>query len=270
MSGLTILYCMPGASVTDLAIFSGGNCRISGFAEDVDVYNGGSLTTIVNAATTSATVHSGGTLYVPVGGVATDPTVLNGGTLTVSAGGSALDVVAEPDAVITGEVTYAQPIAGSQGVFTSSGTTLVASAMVVSGAVVGTDADATIMKVLSRGRAIDGEVSGGSMYVSNGGVAERMVVDGGGGLMIVSSGGVAKSTVVSRGYLYASSGLFVDTIVSSAGNMDVRAGGIASNTTVSAGGTMRVSSGGYAENVTSMTGANVVVLDGGTIYPPLN
>lgn len=114
---------------------------------------------------------------------------------------------------------YNLPISGTRGVFTSSGSTPVASAMVVSGGTLGTGSPATTALIFSRGQAVAQTVAaGGSITVSSGGIATSAVLSSG-GRMNVSSGGAASDTTVSSG---------CSAVVSS--------GGSAMNTTVLFGG----------------------------------
>ena len=90
--------------------------------------------------------------------------------------------------------------------------------------------------------------SGGRMYVSSGGVANKTMVNDIGWL-IVSSGGTAKRTTMSGGRFDVSSGGIADiTTVNKGGSMYVSSGGVANNNTVNDKGSMTVFRGGMASN----------------------
>ena len=119
---------------------------------------------------------------------------------------------------ITGALT---PVSGVRGVFVSSGSVPVSSAMTVTGGTVANGYPGNRLYVYSRGKAIEQTVaSGGRMYVCSGGAA--------GGITALFSG-----------------------------RLDVSSGGVASNTTVISNGTIIVSSGAVAVNITVDSGGIV-------------
>ena len=100
------------------------------------------------------------------------------------------------------------PIAGSRGVFLSSGTTLVSSAMKISGGTVGTGYPGDNMYIYSGGVATDTTVlNGGNMYIFSGGVASGITRDKvASGDIYVSAHGRANDIVQSARYLYCFGG----------------------------------------------------------------
>lgn len=96
------------------------------------------------------------------------------------------------------------PIAGSRGVFLSSGTTLVSSAMQISGGTVGSGYAADKMYVYSGGVATDTSVLGGGvMHIRSGGVGSGIV--GGGNGIYVSTYGRAEYISANK-YVYCYGG----------------------------------------------------------------
>lgn len=97
------------------------------------------------------------------------------------------------------------PIAGSRGVFLSSGTALVSSAMRITGGTVGSGYPGDKMYVYSGGVATDNSVLGGGvMYVYSGGVATSATATAGGNIY-VSAGGRA-THIDCTNYIYCFGG----------------------------------------------------------------
>lgn len=151
---------------------------------------------------------------------------------------------------------YNLPISGTRGVFASSGTTAVVSAMVVSGAVVGADAPQTVMNVYSRGRVLDATATdGGVLSVLRGGVVSGYTHSG--GQMVVYSGGTALSCDIYKDGTYISSGGYAENVNIHTGGFNVN-GGSAASCYVSSGATFTTRNNGVAANVTTYAGGIVV------------
>lgn len=111
-------------------------------------------------------------------------------------------------------VTQETPIDGQTGVWLTSGTTVLASAMKMSGAVVGSGQTQT---VYHRGSADSTAVSGGSMYILSGGVANSLTAHGSGVRVYVSRGGTASGVEI-----YSSARVTVAGSGASASGVSVR------------------------------------------------
>lgn len=161
----------------------------------------------------------------------------------------------------------------SSGTLTSSGT-LISGATLVSG---GND----FMSVSSGGTATDTTVnSGGSMYVSSGGMVNHVEVIDYSARLIVSSGGTATNITANNGWIdfavasdtyvqgtYAGSAFEMkDAMISGYtlhGYVDIYDGGIASDTMINARYTLSVSSGGMANNTIVDSAGSLQIYDGG-------
>lgn len=310
--GASYLLVSNGGTITDTNVYgsatvfgSANNLTISGI---LNVRSPGKVTNLTKhyrsayisagASVENALVESGALVEVLAGGLMSAPTITNTGSMTVSSGGSALDVVKEPDAVIDSQtgatVTYAKPIAGSQGVFTSSGTTPVASAMVVSGGTIGNGLTEKVMNVYGRGRALGVTLdSGGSAFVYSSGIMSGCSVMQNAQL-VVFNGGVAEALTVSGSLaaVASSGGIVRGCSVLNGSIFSVRIGAVASSVIVSAygavstegelvgaslvgvnariqtrGGVVRdavISSGAYI-NVSAGVNSNTTILNGGSM-----
>ena len=116
------------------------------------------------------------------------------------------------------------------------------------------------------------------MYISSGGTANSITVNGAAGRMYIYAGGTANNTtVISSGYMFISSGGTANTTtVRYWGDMSISSGGIANNTTVNSMGSMCIYSGGTANSTTinssgrmyisGGTANNIIVNSGGYMY----
>lgn len=200
---------LTGAVVSGYTV--GGTANVYGKIYNATITADGQMNIWTNASATSTTVtgsimvlsgiinetvvFSGGIMAVSAGGIVNIVDVNNGGSMTVSSGGSALDVVNEPDAVIDSQagatVTYAQPIAGSQGIYAYSLGALISSAMVMSGDVIGAGLNIDTMNVYNRGRALSITTSQGALLsVASGGIATNVTSSTGSVITYVPGGTV--------------------------------------------------------------------------------
>ena len=174
------------------------------------------------------------------------------------------------------------PIDGERGVFIKSGSTVISSAMKMTGATVSSGQS---QYIYSRGVAAGGTIGiSGRAYISNGGLMSASLVSGGitfqeaGDVYILSGGTAIDMYASTRGYLYCSSnGTLVSPEVLPGANMYVFAGGVVispifngGNATLSSGATGVsgvVYSGQYTArgniSATVLSGGGVIVIDGG-------
>lgn len=137
------------------------------------------------------------------------------------------------------------PIESQYGVFLKSGTTVLSSAMTMTGTTV---YGGEVMRVYNDGVISSTTLSsGGLIYVSSGGMASSATLDSG-GTMTVSAGGQAKEPTISSG-----------------GRVVVTAGGIASGGTVESKGILDALSGGTIIQPNALYQANVRVFNAGVV-----
>ena len=248
-------------------VSSGGTAKITVLQENgsIFVYSGG-VADMTNFYLTK------GSMFVS-GGKAYENRLLAGGLIEICSGGQASDTVLSGGsmAVFDGRAIDTNLQKGAVAVVSSGGSMkkTVVSANSGSGAELHLryDAKATDTTVdflgkmyVSNGGTADKTVLNGSMYVSAGGIASRTTVSG--GSMIVSNGGSAAKATVSGGSMILSHGGMANaTTVASEGSMYVSGGGSATKTTVN-GGYMAVSDGGTANGVTVKKYAMVVFSKG--------
>ncbi len=273
---------------TSLSILSGGevdNLYLRGPFVSIHVASGGLLTrTFIDSGSigispggvaNSTTVNSRGSMCISSGGVANNTTVNSGGKMYIVSGGTAKNIEAKVGArlgITVASNTYIQGIydgsafemknAQISGFTVNSG----GSMYISSGGV----ANSTTVNVLgymdiySGGVANSTTISGGYMDIYSGGVANSTTVNSRGS-MDIYSGGVANSTTVnSRGAMYISSGVANSTTVNSGGSMDIYSGGDANSSTVNSDGNMRIFSGGVANSTTVNSGGHMGIYSGGT------
>ena len=225
--------------------------------------NSGGQLDVRGGVANSTTVNSRGNLYIYSGGVA-NLTTVSGGRMYVYSGGVALDVVWTP---CVGNVTVYEGatvtfVSDYQGVYFGSNGRLLSSAMTMEGKKLSGHS----MYVMNGGVANSTTVNSyGYMYVSSGGVANSTNVNSGGS-MLVRSGGVANLTNVnSVGFLFVSNGGVANkTTASGWGSMYVSNGGVANKTTVNSVGFLFVSNGGVANSTTVNSDGYLLVSSGGT------
>jgi len=238
------VYVASGANVT----FASNTIR--GFS-----LTGAAMTVHSNTIANSTTVNSGGKMYIYSGGGANSTTVNSGGLMYISSGGTATEIKENGGYV---HVAYGANITFASN--TISGLILTGASMTVHS---NTIANSTTVN------------SGGSMYISSGGVANSTI--NAGGSMFISGGGTANATMIS-GYIYSSAGfyytsggsMYIDmdgtansTTITSSGGMYINYRGVANSTTVKTGGNMYISTGGVA-NSTINAGGNMYISSGGT------
>ena len=161
---------------------------------------------------------------------------VNGADLVYNGKNYSLDL-ANGDLTLTIGTTATPPISGDQVQVYSSGT------------------------LVKQGKVLTGESiatgQNNSMFVYDGGTANRTTLMNRGCLMVISSGGVANNTLVYHyGSMHVSNGAVANsTVLSGVSNayvpgwgLTVFSGGIVNNTSVYLGGYVDVSSGGVAEN----------------------
>lgn len=257
-------------------IVSGGSLMVSagGSAVDVTLRAGGSALVASNTGSgsfDSATIGSGGWLTVTQGGrvdhseVASAGIVLalSGGTasLTVDSGGI---VIATPGAAVQangpGAVT-------SSGVVLLSGAAEIASAPVLSGAVL--SAGETGYVLPGGSLSAISVTQGATVYVFSGGSGEAVVIAG--GAEVISAGGsAADTTITSQGALYVFSGGAATDVTVSQGFALVDAGGSAQSVTVSSGGNLSLDGAVSTATIANGGVANINfggVLDQATVLP---
>ena len=145
-----------------------------------------------------------------------------------------------------------EPIAGETGVWVYSSETLISSAMKMSGVVVSGKSNS--MTVLSKGKSYDTLVrTSARLYISAGGYIESTTVSN---YTTVSNAGSAVSTFLSGGTMMLSNGgVASNTSIFKNGIANIYEGGIARDGVISSGGQLMVYAGGTALAVTSNAGA---------------
>ena len=192
------------------------------------------------------------------------------------------------------------PVEGSRGVFIKSGTTVVSSAMTINGGTIGSTYSGNRLDVYNHGLATDFLViSGGTAWVSSGGILSNSVIYDSTGYLRVSSGGVTKNnthrfntsigaggisiddiidgpgyihlsgyaehTVLSAGRLFVYSGATANHTTAFSGSISAYSSGTVLNPVVSSGGTLYILSGGVATSATVSSGGAATVYSGGIL-----
>ncbi|MBQ9501659.1 MAG: hypothetical protein IJU70_05840, partial [Lentisphaeria bacterium] len=226
------LIVESGGAATDV-IENGGFVDVQAGAKVTFATNTFSNVTLNNV---SATVHSGAT--------ASNTTVNAGGSLFVYDKGTALTVAVNGGQVVVFGGTVNTVTANNGGTITMSGGT-------VNFAILN---PGTVMYVSKGGKANSAVVSSGAgMYVYSGGEANNIAIYnyfGWCGSMYVSNGGVANNTF-NDGKLYVSSGGVANSTTNN-GSMTVFEGGIASATVNN--DYLAISNGGVAKDTTANGG----------------
>ena len=257
-----------------LSVSSGGTATAikenGGYVEVADGANATFAANVLNnlKLTWTATVHSGttansttldegGGLKVFSGGMASSTTVNNNGNLYVSSGGNAYDVTISAGGRFNGfgwnEDRHWSVI--------ENGSAIVADNLVIVG---------NTMIVSSGGVANDTTANSNNIVVSNGGVANEITVNSG-GYLYISSGGTASSIIVNGNSLNGfgmmrvySGGTAINTAANSSSWITVASGGEINAITVNSGGKLVVSAGGTATAITE-NGGYVWVDDGAAV-----
>ena len=275
------MYVRNGGSASTV-IVSAGSVFVSsgGVVIGVKANSGGSLYVYEGGLIDSAALNPGGQLIVSSGGTANRTTV-NSGWMHVSGGGKANSTtIAEGTREVGGAIFVSSggvaddtTIQKGGWMDVSSGgvannTTVNASMFVYTG---GTANDITVSSngflhagfssgnwFEPGGTVNDVVVSGGSMNVAYGGVANRNTVNKNGRLTIVSGGTANSTTVNSGGSLYVYSGGTANSAtVSASGRMVVSSGGTVNSATINPFGKFYVSKGGAGD---------VIIENGGYVY----
>ncbi|WP_210478381.1 AIDA repeat-containing protein, partial [Pantoea ananatis] len=193
----------------------------------------------------STTVNSGGTQKVNSGGTALGTTV-SGGDQYLYDGSSASDTT-----VNTGGNQY---VSGGSAISTTlnyGGTQTIYSGGSASDTTVNTGGN----QYVSGGSASGAVLSGGSQFVSSGGLTTSATVNSGSDQYIYSGASASGTTVNTGGnqYIYIGGSATVTTL-NAGGKQHVSSGGSASGTTVSSGGALWVDSGASAGSVAQLSG----------------
>ncbi len=275
----------------EFGIYTGGTAAFTTVNTNglLDVYYGYASRTTLNGgvmkvskgATANTTTLSGGSMEVFADATA-DMTDLSGGSMVVFGGGAASNTyisggtqLIHEQAVASHTVVYEngrmEVYGGSaSGASVYGGLLVVNSKGVVSGASI---YDEGYLRISSGGTGSYTTLSGGSLFVSNGGQAAITTVSAGGRLEVLN-GGMASVTTLrggasgsQGGTLYvANGGKAATTYVSSGGRLLVRSNAVQSATSVFSGGTVHVYSGGMQTGMLTLTdGADVTVDRGGII-----
>ncbi len=250
-----------------------------GTANSTTVKNSGRIYISSGGTANNTTVNSSGYMYIDSGGTANNTAVSSGGTMYISSGGTATNVIWTPcvgyvSAADGAYVTYASKYSG---VYLGSANHLLAysktmsdktvsgSMYVMNGGTANRTTNSGCMYIWSGGTANSTTVnSSGNMYISSGGKANSTTVNSL-GCMRIYSGGTANSTTVNGGDMYISlGGTANSTTVSSGGDMYIYSGGTANNTNVKRGGEMYISSGGTANRTTLNNVGYMTISSGGT------
>ena len=120
--------------------------------------------------------------------------------------------------------------------------------------------------VSSGGIAVDSIVSAnGGIYVGAQGIAHKSVVFSGGAVVVESGGVTSGDRLVSSGFEWVSSGGAIDAITIEGGSAFIYAGGVVSGATLLSGGGEEIDSGGVGSNATVEAGARLTVSSGGLV-----
>ena len=223
------MYIYSGGVANSTAVNSSGCMYIysGGVANSTTVEGYGSPRVYVfNGGSANCTLLTHGSMYISSGGAVNSTVVGSRGSMYISSGGTAANIFWTP---CIGEISEEN---GACTTYASS----------YSGIYFGSN-----NQLLSHTGSMTGQVlSGHSMYVMSGGVANYTTLDGWGS-MYISRGGVTDSTTISRG------------------RMNICNGGVANSTTITSRGSMYINSGGVANGTTlSEYGANIYICSGGT------
>ena len=241
-SGTTANSITVNNTSTHLFISSGGTANGTKINSGwVYVSRGGKAN---STAIIKGTREVGGAMFVSSGGVADDTTIEGGGWMDVSSGGVANNTMVNASMfVYTGG--------------TANGVTVSSNGFLHVGFSSGNWFE-------SGGTVNDAVVSGGSMNVAYGGVANRTTVNSNGKLNVFSRSKLNSTTVNSGGALFIYSSSVANGTTINAGTMRISGGGKASGINVS-GGEVFVSIGGVANDVMANSGGKITVSSGGTV-----
>ena len=241
------MYIYSGGVANSTAVNSSGCMYIysGGVANSTTVEGYGSPRVYVfNGGSANCTLLTHGSMYISSGGAVNSTVVGSRGSMYISSGGTAANIFWTP---CIGEISEEN---GACTTYASS----------YSGIYFGSN-----NQLLSHTESMTGQVlSGHSMYVMSGGVANYTTLDGWGS-MYISSGGVTDSTTISRGRMnICNGGVANSTTITSRGSMYINSGGEANGTTLSEyGANIYICSGGTA-NSTTMSGGYMCISSGGT------
>ena len=292
-SGTTVesggrLYVSYGGTADNTLLTSGG--IINGFSFTENKYidftlSGAVVAPDVNILTSYLTVFSGGYL--------SNTTVYANSYIMVKSGGNAENITVNSGAMLNDfsfdgdrvfEKIYNGSVNLSHGVIISGSRMDILQGGTASKITVNFDAS---IHVSSGGKAVNTNVYNlGSMYISNGGVADDAVVSRGvlticgGGVasntklessyfdnnyLYVSGGGIAYNTDIHMGRVFVScGGVISNTVVNSHSKIFVSSGGVAVSTILNWNGSMCISSGGFAENTIVNSEGRIYISSGGT------
>lgn len=250
-----------GGFAENVVIASTGSAFISGAVTSLTQNNG---SVFVEGGTVSGYTHNSyhADLFIRDGGMVVDMTqTANGGT-TLSGGGmlSNAHISSGTLHISSGcTATVVEAPAGNVNVY--DGGVLVSCALSNRGRLIMSGGSASGITVLSAGSATissggiatDVTQSGGSLYVSDGGVVSHAV----GGPRILDGGYVVDLTVTSKNTARVFAGGSLATATVDNGGILQVSGGVASEVILLSGGTIMVSSGASAIDVTSADGARI-------------
>jgi autotransporter passenger strand-loop-strand repeat protein len=211
-----------------------------------DIFSGAIASGTTLYVGSTQTVHAGGEVYLNnqiggnayIYGVTSQSTVSSGGIETVMSGGSA----------------QASWVSGG-------GTQVVSAGGVATGAYV---VNIATQEIDVGGKAIGTTVSGGTVNVQGGTLANTYLSTAGGQIN-VASGGVATGTVAAAGLIEIKAGGVTSGTSLIGGQEIVMNGGSATGTNVGANGSEVVLSGGTATGTFLQAGGSVTVYDGGNV-----
>jgi autotransporter passenger strand-loop-strand repeat protein len=265
-----------GGTAVDITVLSGGEMEVLSGGQDSNTVLSGGSAFLLGGTAIDTTISSGGNEIISNGGVASASTVGSGGSQTIASGGIAVFTLVSSGGV--------QTVSGhANDTLLSGGKEIVASGAVASGTVVQSGGVETVQTsaadgftVVSRGgtEIVFGDASfatisaGGSEKVSSGGALIGATVMSG-GTLTVFKGGVANFTLVSAfgGYEYISAGgTAIGTTLSGAGQEMVLAGGLSVSTTMATNGidSEVIASGGTGSGTNLGAGNFQYVLAGGS------
>ncbi len=263
------MYVGYGGTANSTTVSSGHMYVSSGGVANSTTLIGGELivggianSTTVNAKKTilsdSSIFWEAGRIIVSSGGTAIDTSVNSGCYLEVSSG----CMVSRTSIFLASTTIAAEGIANS--------TTLLGGKLFVCGTMSNTSVSGGVMYVSDGGKAIENTVTNdGSVYISSGGTASNTIVNPG-CVMYVSDGGVAIGIRENGGFVDVTDNAeatfvgnaFSDLILQNSAT--VHSGTTTNRTTIKRGGKLLVFSGGTANSTVQM-GGSLFVSSGGTV-----